>query len=237
MTTRREKQRQATLEEIKTVARQQMAEYGAAALSLNAIAREMGLTTPALYRYFANRDALVTELIVEAFQSLGDAIERADAAQARDDFAGRFQAMSHAYRNWAIAHPQDYDLIFGTPIPHYHAPKERTVPLASRIPTLFGILLYEAEAAGKVEIPVEYGRLSHPLRQLIRNIAAALPLENRPPGGTVPEKIIIAATLIHVRLFGLVWAELHYMALPDTAVPGELFQIELNTLMQALGFG
>ncbi|HFE65834.1 MAG TPA: TetR/AcrR family transcriptional regulator [Chloroflexi bacterium] len=230
MTTRREKQRQATLEEIKTVARQQMAEYGAAALSLNGIAREMGLTTPALYRYFASRDALVTELIVEAFQSLGDAIEQADAEKARNDFYGRFQSMAHAYRHWAIAHPQDYDLIFGTPIPHYHAPKERTVPLASRIPTLFGILLHEAEVAGKVEIPVEYGRLSPPMQQIVQAIAAALPLENRPPNADVSEKIIIAATLIHVRLFGLVWAELHYLALPETAVPGELFQIELNIL-------
>lgn len=236
MTTRREKQRQATLEEIKTVARQQMAESGAAALSLNAIAREMGLTTPALYRYFANRDALVTELIVAAFQSLGDAIEQADAGKARDDFDGRFQAMAHAYRNWAITHPQDYDLIFGTPIPHYHAPKERTVPLASRIPTLFGILLHQAEAAGKMEIPAAYGRLSPPLQQLIQNIAADLPQETLPPDGKVPEKVVIAATVVHLRLFGLVWAELHHMALPDTAVPGELFQIELNALMKQLGF-
>ncbi len=228
MTNRRERQRQATLDEIKTVARLQMAEYGAAALSLNAIAREMGLTTPALYRYFANRDALVTELIVEAFQSLGDAIEAADAAQTRDDYYGRFQTMAHAYRNWAVAHPQDYALIYGTPIPHYHAPRERTVPLASRIPTFFGTIFYEANLAGKISIPQDYGRLSEPLREIIHSIAAELPDEN------VPDTIIIAALLIQSRLFGLVWSELHGQSLPTTAVPGELFQIELNTLTNQL---
>jgi AcrR family transcriptional regulator len=228
MANRRERQRQATLDEIKTVARQQMAEHGAAALSLNAIAREMGLTTPALYRYFANRDALVTELIVEAFQSLGDAIERADAEKARDDYYGRFQSMSHAYRNWAVTHPKDYALIYGTPIPHYHAPRERTVPLASRIPTLFGTLFYEANLAGRISLPQDYGRLSEPLQQIIHTIAAELPDEN------IPDSIIIAAILSQSRLFGLVWSELHGQSLPTTAVPGELFQIELNTLINQL---
>jgi AcrR family transcriptional regulator len=88
-----------------------MAQVGAAALSLRAIAREMRLSAPALYRYLPNKGALVTTLIVEAYTALADALEAADVEKERDDFHGRFQAVCHAYRDWAVAHPQDYTLI------------------------------------------------------------------------------------------------------------------------------
>src|SRR5690348_12056939 len=111
--TRAERLREATITEIKAIAHQQMADQGQAALSLGAIARTMGLTTPALYRYFANRDALITALIVEAYQELATALEQADAAAPTDDYTARFRSMAFAYREWAIAHPHDYALIYG----------------------------------------------------------------------------------------------------------------------------
>lgn len=130
--TRRERVRAATINEIKTIARQHMAENGAAALSLRAISREMGMTSPALYRYFANRDALVTALIVDAYNAIADALEAARDACKEDDYVGQLAAVAYAYRDWAVTNPQEYALIFGTPIPAYEAPYEVTGPIAAR---------------------------------------------------------------------------------------------------------
>src|SRR5262245_11649263 len=172
--TRAERLREATISEIKAVARQQMADQGLAALSLGAIARTMGLTTPALYRYFANRDALVTALIVEAYQELGTALEQADAAAPNNDYAARFSSLACAYREWAIAHPHDYTLIYGTPIPGYHAPREQTVPVAARILLAFGMLFKAAWAAGCLHIPPAYSTMSSVLRQTATQIMGDL---------------------------------------------------------------
>lgn len=146
--TRRQRQREATSEEIKATARRQMAEQGAAALSLRAIAAEMGLTAPALYRYFPNRDALVTALIVDAYRALGVALVAAEAGVARGDFGGRFLAAAGAYRAWSLAHPADFQLIFGTPIPGYHAPPEVTVPVVEEAFAPFFLIPHAAWEAG-----------------------------------------------------------------------------------------
>ena len=130
--TRRERKRIATAEEIKDVAREQMAVTGAAGLSLRAVAAEMGMTAPALYRYYPSRDALVTALIVDAFDALGSAIRQAQSAAASEADADRILAGLRAYRAWSLAHPAEFQLLFGTPIPGYVAPREVTVPAASR---------------------------------------------------------------------------------------------------------
>ncbi len=129
---RRERNRINTAAEIKDRARAQMESEGAAALSLRAIAREMGMTAPAIYRYFPSRDDLVTALIVDAYHSLADALDEADAPFDRDDLNGRLFAIARAYRAWAFAHRAEYSLIFGTPIISYHAPYEVTKPAAYR---------------------------------------------------------------------------------------------------------
>ena len=128
-TTRRERQREATSAEIKAVARRQMAADGPASLSLRGIAAEIGMTAPGLYRYFSSRDDLVTALIVDAYQSLGEAIDAAQNAAPRGDYPGRLLAAATAYRCWSLERPADFALIFGTPIPGYHAPQEVTVPV------------------------------------------------------------------------------------------------------------
>jgi len=129
---RRERNRINTAAEIKDRARAQMESEGVAALSLRAIAREMGMTAPAIYRYFPSRNDLVTALIVDSYHSLADALNEADASVARDDLTGRLFAITRAYRAWAFAHRAEYSLIFGTPIIGYHAPYEVTKPAANR---------------------------------------------------------------------------------------------------------
>ena len=132
---RRARLHAATREEAKGIALRQLAEGGIAALSLNAIGREMGLTGPALYRYFAGRDALLTDLIVDAYTDLAATIE---AAAPRDDKVANpraaLRAYAAAYRAWAVAQPHRYFLIYGTPVPGYVAPPE-TVLITRRIIT------------------------------------------------------------------------------------------------------
>lgn len=139
--TRRERLRTATIIEIKEIARRHMAEKGAAALSLRAIAREMGMSSPALYRYFASRNDLVTALIVDAYNGFADALQAARDGRAQDDHAGQLSAVAYAYRDWALAAPQEYALIFGTPIPAYEAPPDMPSPAAARSMSVFlGVL-------------------------------------------------------------------------------------------------
>ncbi|MDH6214879.1 TetR/AcrR family transcriptional regulator [Streptomyces pseudovenezuelae] len=125
-TTPRERYRAQVRAEVKERAWEQIATAGASALSLNAIAKHMGMTGPALYRYFANRDELITELVRDAYRSLADGVREARAAGA--DATG----LAHALREWALADPQRYFLVYGTPVPGYHAPDDITA-IASEI--------------------------------------------------------------------------------------------------------
>ncbi|MEU0619616.1 TetR/AcrR family transcriptional regulator [Streptomyces rubiginosohelvolus] len=118
--TPRERYRAQVRAEIKQHAWEQIATAGASALSLNAIAKRMGVSGPALYRYFAGRDELITELIRDAYRSLADAVHAAAVTGA--DLA----ALAHVLRDWALADPHRYFLIYGTPVPGYHAPDEIT---------------------------------------------------------------------------------------------------------------
>ena len=116
---------------IKETAWKQIAGFGAAALSLRAIARELGITAPAIYNYFQRRDDLVTALIVDAFTSLGKSQKNSIANLPEGDLGARLTTLGLAYRDWAVTYPQRYQLIFGTPIPGYEAPAEITVPAAA----------------------------------------------------------------------------------------------------------
>ncbi|MFD7591335.1 TetR/AcrR family transcriptional regulator [Kitasatospora sp. NPDC059811] len=118
--TPRERYRAQVQEEIKERAWEQIATAGASALSLNAIAKRMGMSGPALYRYFASRDELITELVRDAYRSLADAFQARAAAGA--DLAGLAQAL----RQWALDDPQRYLLVYGTPVPGYRAPEDTT---------------------------------------------------------------------------------------------------------------
>jgi AcrR family transcriptional regulator len=98
--------------------------YGAANLSLRAIARDLGMSAPALYRYYDSRDALLNDLLVDCFTSLAATIEAARDAQPEGDLAGRLAAAALAYREWGLDHPAEFTLVFGAPVPGYEAPKD-----------------------------------------------------------------------------------------------------------------
>ncbi|TWF78778.1 TetR family transcriptional regulator [Pseudonocardia hierapolitana] len=136
--------------EIVEAARRHLATEGAAGLSLRAVARELGMASSAVYRYFASRDELLTALIVEAYDALGAAAERAESAVARADLRGRWRATCRAAREWALAHPHEYALVYGSPVPGYAAP-EATVGPASRVGVLLCRVVADGVAAGTVQ--------------------------------------------------------------------------------------
>ncbi len=123
---------------------------GAANLSLRAIARDLGMASSAIYRYFASRDELLTRLIIDSYDRLGEAVEAADnAVTRRRDFLGRWRAMAAAIREWGFAHPAEYSLLFGTPVPGYAAPPD-TIGPASRYTFALLQLTWDMQAAGHV---------------------------------------------------------------------------------------
>ncbi|NTV64619.1 MAG: TetR/AcrR family transcriptional regulator, partial [Oscillochloris sp.] len=117
---------------IKATAWLQIAEQGAANLSLRAIARALDITAPAIYNYYPCRDDLVTALIIDAYTSFGDSQLAARDSLPTSDLVGRWWATGLAYRSWALAHPQRYQLLFGAPIPGYQPPNEQIMPAAAR---------------------------------------------------------------------------------------------------------
>ncbi|WP_051745889.1 TetR/AcrR family transcriptional regulator [Streptomyces scopuliridis] len=143
--TPRERYRGQVRAEVKERAWEQIATAGASALSLNAIAKQMGMSGPALYRYFAGRDELITELIRDAYRSLADTIRAAHDSGA--DVAG----LAHALRAWALADPHRYFLIYGTPVPGYHAPDDITAISSEIMATLLDA--YTAQPSDRPTTP------------------------------------------------------------------------------------
>lgn len=121
---RRDRLRAETTAEIKAIALKLMAAGGPDAISLRAIAREMGMTAGAIYSYFATRDDLVTTLIGDVYTALVDAAEAARDAVPAGDPSGRILAWAQTVREWALANPEGFRLIYGDPVPGYQAPAD-----------------------------------------------------------------------------------------------------------------
>ncbi|WP_234286134.1 TetR/AcrR family transcriptional regulator, partial [Streptomyces venezuelae] len=137
---------------IKDEARTQLAAEGAAKLSLRAVARELGMVSSALYRYFPSRDDLLTALIVDAYDAVGAAAERAVADTAGQRPLDRWTAVCRAVRAWAVAHPHEYALIYGSPVPGYTAPQDTIAP-AGRVGLVLVDIARRAHEGEGVALP------------------------------------------------------------------------------------
>ena len=191
------------IETIKSTSRRLMAKKGAPALSLREVAREMGLVSSAIYRYFPTRDDLLTALIVDAYHDLGAAAEGAWSRGSSLDARGRLHQVARSIRRWARAHPHEYALIYGSPIPGYEAP-ELTIEAATRVTAVLARIVTDAWAASS---PRERD-----------DVAVALPVgmlerqgfEAVMPG--VPDLVRARGLIVWTQIFGVVSFELfgHY---------------------------
>lgn len=198
--TARERARAELIREIKDEARRQLAQSGAGGLSLRAVARQLGMVSSALYRYFPNRDQLLTALIVDAYDALGAAAEAANGALAASDPRGRWASTCRAVRDWARAHPHEYALVYGSPVPGYQAPQATVAP-AARVPLLLVGALRTAWAAGTLTPGPAQGFLPDLLGEQIRNLAATVAPE-------LPQHVLIRALIAWTQLFGMISFEL-----------------------------
>ena len=178
-------------------ARRHLAQEGASGLSLRAVARELGMASSAVYRYFPNRDALLTALIIDAYDSLGAAVEAAEATVPRADLLGRWVQIARSVRGWALEHPTLYALVYGSPVPGYAAPQD-TVGPATRVSRLLTTLLLDTMRAhgpgGYATGPVDgdYPTLS---KDAVEGLAPAIGFMGPPatsewsgPGSSAPSR-------------------------------------------------
>jgi len=129
---KRQETREKIERQIIELGRRHLVTEGAAGLSLRAVARDLGMVSSAVYRYVASRDDLLTLLVVDAYSELADAVDRAGAATG-GSWRGQLLAMAHAARAWAVDQPARWSLLYGSPVPGYHAPRERTLGPGTRV--------------------------------------------------------------------------------------------------------
>jgi AcrR family transcriptional regulator len=203
--TARDRARAELTQEIKDEARRQLAEVGAHGLSLRAVARELGMVSSALYRYFPSRDHLLTALIVDAYNAIGDAVEKADDPSEEPRF--RWRVSWQAAREWAIAHPHEYALIYGSPIPGYQAPQDTVAP-AARV----ALALVRVAAAGTLRPAFSGPSVPGQLQEQARGLAELLETDLSPADVS---RLLIAWT----QLFGAINFELfgQYVGSADPA--------------------
>lgn len=178
MATRRERLRAELIRAIKDTALAHLRKHGIKGLSLRAVARDLGMSAPGLYRYFDGRDELLTALIADSYNDLADHLHAALDASAPAPGA-RMSAVCHAYRMWALTHPSEFGLIYGEPIPGYAAPEMGvTVEANVRVGTALLRPVIEAWQAGSLRVPAEFERdLGAGGRKLRDDIADGLGVE------------------------------------------------------------
>ncbi|WP_426988620.1 TetR/AcrR family transcriptional regulator [Pseudarthrobacter sp. Y6] len=229
--TPRERARAQTIADIVRLGREHLATQGAAALSLRAVARDLGVVSSAVYRYVANRDELLTLLLVDAYSELADAVDTAVNALPEGDFDGRFRALGRAVRTWALREPARYGLLFGSPVPGYQAPAGLTTPPGTRvIYRLIGIL-DGAYRAGVLTAAARTAVVPSALSADLEAIRGEL-------GLAMPDVLQANGALVWTSLFGAVSFEVFGQYGADTfRARDELFEHHLTVLAGVAGLG
>ena len=212
----RERYRVQVRTEVKQAALRQLAESGPAGLSVSAIGKELGVSGPALYRYFASRDELLTELVIDAYNDLAGALSAAISRAPGPEPRARVEAMARGYRSWALAEPHRYRLRVGPPLPGYDAHAQRLVAASeAAMNLLLGIL---RELGNRTPAPP-----SQPLASQLTAWAHAHAFD-------VDPAIALRAILIWSRLHGLVSLEIAGNFASMGIDPDQLFEAQLPAL-------
>jgi AcrR family transcriptional regulator len=213
--TLRERYRAQVRAEVKQAALAQLAQAGPAGVSISAIGKQLGISGPGLYRYFASRDELLTELVIDAYHDLADALAVTSHAAGQGPPA-RLRELARAYRSWALAQPHRYRLLYGPPLPGYDAHAQRLVDAS------------QAAMNQLLSVLVELGDrpAAPPPQPLASQLAAwAIPLDP-----SIDPATALRAVLIWSRLHGIVSLEIAGNFASMGIDPGQLFEIQLDTL-------
>lgn len=151
----RERRRAAVKAALMTAAKVELTRVGAAGLSVRAIARDLDMAPSALFRYISGRDELLTLLIVEAYDALADHVELRETGVPRADLRGRWRAIATSFREWSVAHPHEYALLYGSPVPDFHARGEDTNRAGQRVTDLLAALCREAPRSSSALVLAE----------------------------------------------------------------------------------
>jgi AcrR family transcriptional regulator len=214
-----------TTEQIKQIAREHLAADGPN-LSLRAVARDLGVVSSAVYRYFASRDELLTALIIDGYVSMADAVEQAEAAVARRDLAGRWLALGRAARAWSLDHQHEYALLYGSPVPGYAAPQDTIEPASRPVALALGILR-DGVDRGVVTAPAD--RLPRAVRADVERMAAI------PGFGGVPATLMARALSEWALLFGTISFELFGRLVNAVTDYDAYFDSQLRVMTRRLG--
>jgi AcrR family transcriptional regulator len=217
--TARDRVRAELTREIKEEARRQLAHSGAVGLSLRAVARELGMVSSALYRYFPSRDELLTALIIDAYDALGEVAEAVPPGPPRE----RWRAVCHAVRGWALAHRHEYALIYGSPVPGYQAPQD-TIPSAGRVVMVLIDVLVKSPLTPAFEGPP----LTPALAAQAENTARALGVE-------LPPETTTRAVIAWTQLFGMISFELFGQLVGSMDPSEEFFAHAVEQMADFLG--
>jgi AcrR family transcriptional regulator len=210
----RERYRAQVRDEVKQAALAQLAQGGPAAVSISAIGKQLGVSGPALYRYFASRDELLTELVIDAYGDLAAALAQGAGTSMNQDPRTRLAVIARAYRAWALAQPHRYRLLFGPPLPGYDAHAERIVEAAwASMKVLFDAMGDGIQGAG----------LPQPL-------ASQLAAWAQPHSPGADPATSLHAILAWSRLHGIVSLEIAGNFASMGLDAGQLFEIQLATL-------
>ena len=214
--------------EIKSIARQHLQADGAN-LSLRAVARDMGMVSSALYRYFASRDELLTALILDAYNALADAVEASDASVTdRTRLRDRWLAAAHAVRSWAMTTPAEYALLYGSPVPGYAAPQE-TAAAAVRIAFVLIRILADGHVSGVLTAARQpSGRLYEAVRADLARVR-----DDIAPG--LPEGLLFRGMTSWTHLFGTVSFELFGQYNNVIEAREEFFDQQMRLMADLLG--
>ncbi|WP_406297805.1 TetR/AcrR family transcriptional regulator [Embleya sp. NBC_00888] len=226
--TRRARLRVETAREIKTIALKLLAEGGPGAITLRAIAREMGMTANAIYGYYATRDDLVSVLISEIYLSLVEAAEAARDRVPVEDAAGRMLAWARAFREWSLANPEGFRLIYGDPVPGYQAPVGGAASEAGHR-ACAGLTGLVAAAWPSAEALQSEDRYDWPDFDptLVGLVRAEFP--------DLPPTAVALALRVWGRLHGLVSLEIYGHLRGQTTDPGRIYRTEIHDLIRSLG--
>jgi AcrR family transcriptional regulator len=228
MTGKRAEARVRTEADIVAAARRQLAEGGAVALSLREVAREVGMVSSAIYRYVDSRDALLTRLIIDAYDTLGSVTEQCSAAHAGDPDLDRWAATCGAIRSWSLDHPHDHLLLYGSPVPGYAAPDDTVVP-GTRVTLALAGIVVEAASDGRlgppsIDLDAMSPRLRTDLGALMRTADLDLPAEH-----------IGAFLIAWTQLFGLISFEITNQTRGMFEQHGDFFDFAVRSTGAAIG--